>query len=187
MDTVVGREKTFYVTEKNACPIGFAVDFALTEEEFTATPQEQKALTLMQAAIVDEDDFGDLNDAVIHAGEGSLDYEASVDELVAKAVANRVSEFHRDSHGFTCTASYDQNRLLYFTVPWSNGWIAKVDGFETKIINSGGMMALKIPAGEHQIVFTYHTPGFRVGSLVSATSVCIFMGFVFINKRKKRG
>ena len=187
LDTVVGREKTFYVTEKNACPIGFAVDFALTEEEFTAIPQEQKALTLMQAAIVDEDDFGDLNDAVIHAGEGSLDYEASVDELVAKAVANRVSEFHRDSHGFTCTASYDQNRLLYFTVPWSNGWIAKVDGLETKIINSGGMMALKIPAGEHQIVFTYHTPGFRVGSLVSTASICIFMGFVFINKRKKRG
>ena len=62
-----------------------------------------------------------------------------------------------------------------------------MDGFETKIINSGGMMALKIPAGEHQIVFTYHTPGFRVGSLVSATSVCIFMGFVFISKRKKRG
>lgn len=43
--------------------------FAQLTEEFTATPQEQKALTLMQAAIVDEDDFGDLNDAVIHAGE----------------------------------------------------------------------------------------------------------------------
>lgn len=185
LDTVTGSGATFYVTERNACPIGFAVDYVLTEEEFTAMPQEQKALTLMQAAIVNEDDFDELDDVVIRAGEGSPDYEASVDELVTKTVANKVFEFHRDSHGFTCTANYDRGRLLYFTVPWSNGWKATVDGTETKIIESGGMMALKIPAGEHQIVLSYHTPGFRMGVLVSVASFCIFVVFWVVNKKRK--
>ena len=186
LDTVTGRGgATFYVTERNACPIGFAVDYALTEEEFTAVPQEQKALTLMQAAIVSEDDFNELDNVVIRAGEGSLDYEAGVDELVAKTIANKVSEFHRDSHGFTCIANYERDRLLYFTVPWSDGWRATVDGLETKIINSGGMMVLKVPAGEHQIAFAYHTPGFHMGIIVSAASFCIFVGFMIVNKKKR--
>ena len=187
LDTVIGGNATFYVTERNACPIGFAVDFALTEEEFTAMPQEQKALTLMQAAIVGEDDFAALDDVVIRAGEGILDYEASIDELVAKTVANKVSEFHRDSHGFTCTVNYERGRLLYFTVPWNDGWKATVDGSEIKVINSGGMMALKVPAGEHQIVFAYHTPGFYMGALVSVASFCIFVGFMIVNKKRKEG
>lgn len=186
LDTVIGGNATFYITERNACPIGFAVDFALTEEEFTAMSQEQKALTLMQAAIVGEDDFAELDDVVIRAGEGILDYEASIDELVAKTVANKVSEFHRDSHGFTCTVNYERGRLLYFTVPWNDGWKATVDGSETKVINSGGMMALKVPAGEHQIVFAYHTPGFYMGALVSVASFCIFVGFMIVNKKRRR-
>ena len=182
-----GGGVTFYVTERNACPIGFAVDYALTEEEFTAVPQEQKALTLMQAAIVSEDDFNELDNVVIRAGEGSLDYEVGVDELVAKTIANKVSEFHRDSHGFTCIANYERDRLLYFTVPWSDGWRATVDGLETKIINSGGMMVLKVPAGEHQIAFAYHTPGFHMGIIVSVASFCIFVGFMIVNKKRKEG
>ena len=176
---------TYYISEKNACPIGFAVDYVITEEELRALPKEQRALALMQAAIVGEEDFYKLNGAAARGDVNSLDHdEANLDTLIANTVANKVSDFHRDSHGFTCTADYDRSRLLYFTVPWSSGWKVTVDGTETEIIDSGGMMALSVPEGEHQIVFTYHTPGFRAGILVSIISSCVFFGFALITKKK---
>ena len=185
IDKVKARKATFYISEKNACPIGFAVDYVLTEEELRSLPKEQRAFALMQAAIVGEDDFPELQDAAVHAEVDSLDYDtADLDILIANTVANKVSDFHRDSHGFTCTSDYDRSRLLYFTVPWSSGWKATVDGAETEIIDSGGMMAMKVPEGEHQIVFTYHTPGFRAGILVSVISFCVFFGFALITKKK---
>ena len=185
LDTVKARNATFYITERDACPIGFAVDYVITEEELRALPKKQRALALMQAAIVGEEDFYKLNGAAARGDVNSLDHdEADLDTLIANTVANKVSDFHRDSHGFTCTADYDRSRLLYFTVPWSSGWKVTVDGTETEIIDSGGMMALSVPEGEHQIVFTYHTPGFRAGILVSIISFCVFFGFALITKKK---
>ena len=183
--TVQARNATLYISEKNACPIGFAVDYVVTEEELRALPKEQRALALMQAAIIKEEDFYKLDGSAIYTEANSLDHdEADLDALVANTVANKVSDFHRDSHGFTCTSDYERSRLLYFTVPWSSGWKATFDGTETEIIDSGGMMAMKVPEGEHQIVFTYHTPGFRAGILVSIISFCVFFSFALINKKK---
>ncbi len=184
VDTVKTQDATFYISEKNACPIGFAVNYVLTEEELMSISKEQRALALMQAAIIEEDDINKLDDAAVLVDADSLDYESGVDSLVANTVANKVSDFHRDSHGFICTSDYDRSRLLYFTVPWSSGWKATVDGTETEIIDSGGMMAMRVPEGEHQIVFTYHTPGFRAGIPVSIISFCVFFGFALITKKK---
>ena len=185
VDSVTGRDATFYITEKDACPIGFSVDYALTEAEFMEIPQEQRALTLMQAAIVDEDKLPEVGNVTLRAESGNLEYGESIDSLIKKTVSNRVHEFHRDSHGFTCLTSYDDNRLLYFTVPWSEGWKATVDGVDTEVLNSGGMMALCISAGEHQVEFSYHTPGFHAGIMISIISWCVFIIFTLIKVKSK--
>lgn len=188
IDSVAGGDTIFYITEKNACPIGFAVDYIITEEEFMAIPQEKKALTLMQAAIVDADKVSILEDSAIHVEQECLDYDGGIDNLIKKTIENKVFEFHRNSHGFNCKTDYDKNRLVYFTVPWSEGWEATVDGKVVNVIDSGGMMALSVPAGEHQVVFTYHTPGFRLGVMTSLGSFGIFITICIIQyKKRKKG
>ncbi len=188
LDSVTGRNAIFYITEKSACPIGFAVDYILTEEEFMAIPQEQKALTLMQAAIVDESKLDELENIATYVMDKSLDYEDGIDSLIERTITNKVNEFQRDSHGFKCTTSYTKNRLLYFTVPWSEGWKVTIDKTDAEVMESGGMIALIVPAGEHQVEFSYHTPGFQMGILVSAISFCIFIVFIVLNmKTKKKG
>lgn len=187
LDYVAARNTTFYITERNACPIGFAVDYVLTEEEFLELPQEQKALTLMQAAIVDKSEFDSLNEAAAHM-DSRYSQEESLDALVNKTLDERVFDFRRDSHGFRCTTAYDKNRLVYFTIPWSDGWEAAIDGEYAKVLKSGGMMALNVPAGHHTVEFTYHTPGFRQGIILTLISFGIFTGFCIIqyNMQKKK-
>ena len=186
VDTVKGENATFYITEKKACPIGFAVDYILTEDEFMMISQEQKALVLMQAAIIDESELNKLENVASSIRKSDFDYEENIDSLVDKTISNKVLEFHKDSHGFTCTTFYDKNRLIYFTVPWSEGWKVSIDGKETKLINSGGMMALIVPEGKHQVEFVYHTPGFFIGIITSLVSCFIFIIYVMYNIKTVR-
>ena len=174
------------ITEKKACPIGFAVDYILTEDEFMMISQEQKALVLMQAAIIDESELNKLENVASSIRKSDFDYEENIDSLVDKTISNKVLEFHKDSHGFTCTTFYDKNRLIYFTVPWSEGWKVSIDGKETKLINSGGMMALIVPEGKHQVEFVYHTPGFFIGIITSLVSCFIFIIYVMYNIKTVR-
>ena len=50
------------------------------------------------------------------------------------------------------------------------------------------MMALVVPAGDHQVNFSYHTPGFQTGIFVSVISLLIFIAYVVFNmKTLKKG
>lgn len=175
---------TFCITQKPACPIGFAVDHMLTEAELMAYPMDQRAQALMQAAVIDESMWPALAGAVTHADAASLD-TADLNANIRRTIDDRVGGFTRDSHGFACTTSYDRDRLVYFTVPWSTGWRATVDGEDAQVLYSGGMMALLVPQGEHSIRFTYHTPGLRLGIAVSAVSFAVF--FLLLAARALHG
>lgn len=184
--SVSSGESTLYVTEKEACPIGFAVDYYLTEAEFMEIAQEQKAITLMKAAIVDEADIDDVSNAASHYEANSIDYQKSLESFVESTVENRVLNFKRDSHGFECSTVYDEERLVYFTVPWSEGWSATIDGEKADVLNSGGLMAVCVPSGNHQVEFSYNTPGLKAGSTITIISCVLFLLFVLAEYKKRR-
>ena len=53
-----------------------------------------------------------------------------------------------------------------------------------------GLMAIRLPAQtDCEIVFTYHTPGFRMGVILSLAALAgfiVYMTVVFLIKRKRR-
>ncbi|MBF1004044.1 MAG: YfhO family protein, partial [Lachnospiraceae bacterium] len=67
----------------------------------------------------------------------------------------------------------------YFTVPEDGGWSASVDGKPVSILRSGGMMLIPVPAGNHQILCTYLTPGFTMGCILTIMGgLCA--GWIFV-------
>lgn len=63
------------------CPIGFSVDFYLTSEELMALPAEQRAMTLMTAAVIEENDLEKASDAVSKLNPDSLDFSSGPEAL----------------------------------------------------------------------------------------------------------
>lgn len=181
VDQVSAEGKEYYITESDACPIGFSVDFYLTSEELMALPAEQRAMTLMTAAVIEENDLEKASDAVSKLNPDSLDFSSGPEAFIPRTTENAVSDFSRDSSGFACRTNWMENRLVYFTVPYSEGWHASIDGESAEIINSGGMMALAIPGGDHEVTFVYHTPGLRAGVAVSVISFALFAAVVIRN------
>lgn len=87
-------------------------------------------------------------------------------------------EFKTTNRGFTAKTNLERDNLVFFSVPYSKGFTAYVDGNETEIEQVfGGLMAVYVPEGDHSIEFRYEMQGFREGGII--TIVCLVVLTVY--------
>ena len=165
----------YYVTETEACPIGYRTEQYILKEDLMQVPAEQRGIALLQAAVIQTKDEGKINGAARKVTPEELALDQDIAETVRRNAAGAVKEFSRDGSGFRCRAAFSGESLVYFSVPYDKGWTAKIDREEKEIIDSGGMMAVVVPAGEHEVEFAYETPGYRTGAVIS---IIAMLGFV---------
>ena len=84
------------------------------------------------------------------------------------------------------------DKLLVFSIPYSEGFTAYVDGKETKLIQANSMyMGVELKKGSHDIVLTYCTPYLRAGMMLTVAGLAVFvlivMYYRYPRKRRERG
>ena len=173
---VIKRENKYYI------PMGFAYDKYMLESDFSKMREDTTInLPLMMLAAV-----------VMNGSEDCMDdldyYEPlNLDSLVAKRKECTATDFKGSSTGFTAKIDLPSTKMIFFSVPYSKGFTAKVDGKESRIYKANlCMMALKVPEGKHAIVFEYFPPGLKTGSWISLVGLLLLMLIVWIEWRKKR-
>ena len=171
-------------------PIGFAADSYITEDELRKLDVTQRAIALLDSVVVDKADTTDALYAQVTGDlpekkAGDIDFETSVSDYVVEHTYGSVLGFEKDGHGMKCVTAYDKDTYVYFSVPYDTGWTATVDGEETDIIVSGGMMMIKVPSGNHNVEFSYITPGLRLGAMVSVACWIVFLVFTFYKRNGK--
>lgn len=71
---------------------------------------------------------------------------------------------------------------MFFSVPYDEGWSATVNGQPAQIEKVDiGFMAVRAPAGDSTIRFTYRTPGLGVGLLASGISLAVLAGYLLLS------
>ena len=186
LEKVSEGKKTYYIESQKACPIGFAVDHYIVKQNLLKLPKEKRAVAMMNAAVVDNGSVDKIDSAASKLDVKDIDYN-KVDKNIDRTVENRVRNFKRDNTGFSCTTNYGKEKLVWFSVPYDKGWDAALDGRKIDVINSGGMMAIKVPKGEHKAVFKYHTPWLKAGAIISGISFMIFivLSLTILIKRRR--
>ena len=106
--------------------------------------------------------------------------------LIARTEARKVQSFRRNRSGFTCTANYDSDQLVFFSVPNDAGWTARIDEQRAEILDACGLMAISVPAGNHRISFSYHTPGLRAGVWLSVLGWAVYLAVGLAGRRQKK-
>ncbi|MGI6021444.1 MAG: YfhO family protein, partial [Lachnospiraceae bacterium] len=151
--------------------IGFTYDTYITESEIRELDTE-KRVKCMLAALVVPDDF-DGTEGMNHFDAAYVDNLPDY-QVLAKAHMNEMSEeFTKDSDGFRSVITSASEKYAYFSIPDDKGWTAFVNGEETEIVDSAGMMAVRIESGRNEIEFRYETVGLKEGVMVTATAVII--------------
>lgn len=79
----------------------------------------------------------------------------------------------------------EEGALLFFNVPWEEGWEVKVDDMPVEPVRVlDALMAVPVSAGRHDVTAHFRAPGLVEGALISAASL-IGIIVLFRNERTK--
>lgn len=114
-----------------------------------------------------------------------------------------ISSSSNDSLSSIIRVSYTPDKLVYksnSTQPrvavfseifYPTGWTATIDGSESEVLRADYILrALQIPAGEHEIVFSFHPNSYYTGRTISivasiVVAILIIIGIVVLVRKRK--
>ncbi|MGI6030874.1 MAG: YfhO family protein [Eubacteriales bacterium] len=173
-------------------PMGFTYDQCMTEETLETYNTGSRDKVMLGALVLAEEDCAKYQDLLELAGENEID--TSEEGYLANCEARRAEsgyDFSYDKHGFTSRIQLEEDNLVFYSVPWEAGWSVTVNGEPAEVVRANiGFMAVKAPAGDNEIRFTYKTPGLSTGIWISlgGTLVLLFYlwGVQLLRKRYPR-
>ena len=171
--------------QSDACPIGFAVDHYILRDQLMTVEAENRGAVLLYAAVIDPEEEEKVSGLCGKLDPEEIPAEPDLSGIVARNTENRVRNFERDSRGFRFTTEFTEPKAVWFSVPYDSGWTARTDGEKQDILPSGGMMLLRVPAGSHETVFTYITPGYTAGSIMTILSGAAFILYSVLRRVRK--
>lgn len=193
-------ENDYYIYEnKNYIPYGFSYDYYMDYEFCDQYSDDSKAAMMLKALLLTDeqvDKYGEL----MHDIESIGEYDYSPDETSLfitdsnmeydcdKLASTAAIDFKTDNRGFTATVEREKSNLVFFSVPFDEGWSATVNGEKAEIEKvNAGFMAVLVPEGRSTIRFNYLTPGLEKGIMVTVLSAIILMiyGIAFLFWSKK--
>ena len=85
------------------------------------------------------------------------------------------------------TVCAEEDSVLFLPVVYDANWTAFVDGVKVKISKANyAFSAIQIPAGEHQIIFSYENRLAKIGGVISVSSISVWTLAVSIVCFKKK-
>ena len=189
--TKYAETDTYVIYEnENWVPMGFTYDYYVTADQLERVGEEERAQILCRALLLDEDQISAFGSLLRPLPDEELT-RRSEEAYAADCAARReaaVAEFTATRTGFTAKTAYDTDALVFFSVPYDDGFTAAVNGEPAAIEKvDNGMMAVFVPAGENEVEFTYHTPGLKVSAIVSVAGLAAYGIYLLIlRKRAKR-
>ena len=110
-------------------------------------------------------------------------YEEASEERQESALRNEVI----GNDHITGEIDLDKKKILCLSIPYSEGWRVSVDDEEQELLKVNYMYCgVEVPAGEHQIVMQYHTPGMKAGSVISLGGLAGFLFAAYWERKKKK-
>ncbi|MGN0696362.1 MAG: YfhO family protein [Oscillospiraceae bacterium] len=186
---------------KNYIPMGFTYDNYLnigdiepivpeddstyidTEEQY-----EREKLLLKAIWLTDEqiEKYGDILSPLPEELKNDTSDEA-YEKDCADRRASAAYEFVPDNNGFTAKIKLEKDNLVFFSVPYDEGFTAYVDGTETEIERVfGGLCAVSVTKGDHTVRFDYTVWGLKEGSAVSIVSAAVLLVYGIVSAVLKK-
>ena len=176
---------------KNYVPMGFTYDYYVTEETYGQVNKNSRANLLMRALVFSDEDAAVYSKYLAELPtekQSELTYDAYVQDCADRR-AQACSMFQMNNAGFHAEITLENANLVFFAVPYDDGFTAYVNGEQTDIVRvDDGMMAVLCPAGTSSIDFVYQADGLalsRTGTLAALPVWLVYTAYFVWRKRKK--
>ena len=173
----------------NYVPMGFTYDYYVTEATYQTSIKTLRSNLLMRALVLEDEDVKAYGQYLTELPDEMLEelYYDSYTQDCADRRAHSCSVFQMNNAGFHAEITMDKANLVFFSVPYDDGFTAYVNGEKTDILRvDEGLMAVLCPAGASSIDFVYQATGLSASRVVTAVAIPVWVVYVACFVRRKR-
>jgi hypothetical protein len=188
-------QNDYYIYENDYfVPYGFTYDYYVTEKYLKDFEETDRDDMMLKAMLLTKEQIAKYGDLMTDLADTEEDYTDKIDndfyfENCKDRAATACSSFVTDQKGFTAKTTLQKDNLVFFSVPYDEGWTATIDGNAVEIEKvNAGFMAVKVKGDgqEHEIRFDYETPGLSTGIIISVAALILTALFLLCIKRFRR-
>ena len=182
LPTGLGTAGYLVYENQNDAALGLTYDYYVTPAQLEKVSKNNRAKLMLRAVVVE--DPAQL-DGLPLLPLPQPDFQQLNTSRWKKDCQTRretgCTSFAMEKDGFTAAIRLEKENLVVFQVPWDAGFTACVNGQDTPILRvNGGMMAVRCPAGENEIVFTCRPAGFTQSVTVSLLGLALYGGYLVL-------
>lgn len=173
----------------NYVPMGFTYDYYVTEATYQTSIKTLRSNLLMRALVLTDEDVAQYGKYLTELSEDMLNdlHYDSYTQDCADRRAHSCSVFQMNNAGFHAEITLEKQNLVFFSVPYDDGFTAYVNGEKTDILRvDEGLMAVLCPAGASSIDFVYQAAGLSASRVVTAVAIPVWVVYVAYFVRRKR-
>lgn len=173
----------------NYVPMGFTYDYYVTDATYQTSIKTLRSNLLMRALVLTDEDVAQYGKYLTELSEDMLNdlHYDSYTQDCADRRAHSCSVFQMNNAGFHAEITLDKPNLVFFSVPYDDGFTAYVNGEKTDILQvDEGLMAVLCPAGASSIDFVYQAAGLSASRVVTAVAIPVWVVYVACFVRRKR-
>ena len=173
----------------NYVPMGFTYDYYVTEATYEASIKTLRSNLLLRALVLEDEDVEKYSSYLTELPDALLDdlHYDSYTQDCADRRAHSCSVFQMNNAGFHAEITLEKPNLVFFSVPYDDGFTAYVNGEKADILRvDEGLMAVLCPAGASSIDFVYQAAGLSASRVVTAVAIPVWVVYVACFVRRKR-
>ncbi len=173
----------------NYVPMGFTYDYYVTEATYQTSIKTLRSNLLMRALVLTDEDVAQYGKYLTELSEDMLNdlHYDSYTQDCADRRAHSCSVFQMNNAGFHAEIMLEKQNLVFFSVPYDDGFTAYVNGEKADILRvDEGLMAVLCPAGASSIDFVYQAAGLSASRVVTAVAIPVWVVYVAYFVRRKR-
>ena len=178
----------------NYVPYGFSYDYYMSYEFCDAYSQNNRSRLMLKAMLLTDEQiekYGEyMTDIETLKHNGTYTSGDVTLSLVNEAMAvdadvlrkTSADTFTTDNNGFIATVTRDKKSLVFFSVPYNEGWTATVNGKEVAVEKVNvGFMAVPVDEGVSEIRFDYKNTGLPIGKNITLICLTVFAVYLIIS------
>ena len=167
-------------------PIGFAYDACIEEEIWNQEADNIKEKSLIHALVLTSEQIQKYQNIITEIQNPkslSLSRDSYL-EACQKHASEACYDFVYDSKGFSAKIELENPKLVFFSIPYDDGWSAEINGKSVEIEKvSGGFMAVRCEAGQNEITFSYHLSGLKIGVGITLAGILMLILYLIFGKK----
>ena len=173
LPTIYERETQLYINEEYRGNYYLYENYSI---EYLGTYSEGESFTVKLKLL----------DSAIYFKEAQFYYaDMSALEQFSDAMAQRNSATtleRTDGDSLKLSVNAAEDSVLFTTIPMEEGWTARVDGEKAPLITTmdGSLVAVNVPAGEHEITLDFFPAGMKAGLMLTASGVLMFAIMIIV-------